>query len=64
MGENDLMFANSLFSHQNNKFVFIFISQISYKQREFSSEPGTKVPTVAKHDTEGNRMFWFFKYTL
>ena len=52
MGKKDLtfcsMFANSLFDHQKNKFVFIFISQISYEQRE----SGTKVPTVAKHGTE------------
>ena len=52
MGQNDLtfwsMFANSLFNRHKNMFVFIFISQISYKQME----SGTKVHTVAKHSTE------------
>ena len=40
MGQNDLtfwsMFANSLFNRQKNMFVFIFISQISYRQMEFT----------------------------
>ena len=40
MGQNNLtfcsMFANSLFNRQKNMFVFIFISQIIYKQMEFT----------------------------
>ena len=54
MGQNDLifrsMFAYSLINRQKNMFVFIFISQISYGI--YSSQPGTKVHTIAKHGTE------------
>ena len=69
MGQNDLtfwrMFAKTLFNRQKNMFVFIFISQISYKQVEFTVLNQEQVHTIAKHGTEViNRMFWFFKYTF
>ena len=56
MGNSDLtfcsMFPHSLFNHKKNNLVVIFISQISYKQREHSSQLETKVPAEAKHGTE------------
>ena len=56
MGQNDLtcwsMFANSLFNRQKNMFVFIFISQISYKHGIYSTQPGTKVHRIDKHVTD------------
>ena len=55
MEKNDLtfcsMFPNSLFNRQKNKFVFIFISQISYNKGNLLFSTGTKVPTVTKHGT-------------
>ena len=67
-GENDptfsSMFPNSLFTHQKKpSLFFIFISQISYKQREITVLNQEQVPKVAKHGTE-DIMFWLFKYRV
>ena len=56
MGENDFTFSstfpNYLFNRQKNKFVFIFINQISYKQGEITVLNQEQVPKEAKHGTE------------
>ena len=55
MGENDLTFCssfrNSLFNNLKKKFELLFMSQICTRLI-YISQPGTKVPRVAKHGTE------------
>ena len=46
-------------------FVFIFISQISYKQMEYTElfQLGTKVYTIAKHGTEVIKQTKYFGFS-